>query len=290
MLKLSQALAGWAPAQPGTAEPLVLLEAGWVQIVGPDVAQNSHPVGIAGGTLTITTRSSAWSHQLTFLAEQVREAVSARLRGVRIERLRFRVGRIPQREGPAPVVRTGARRAGTRRTQRPAAATAAEALERFKLDVNSERRTRRSQGWRGCAGCGALIVPAAGPLCCACVAAQSERRAAATARLLFEAPWLGYAGTAALVDGLQKEEYELVRRRMLRHWWTMLAQARAAQRLSRDRRERAVASSYVVLQSKLPPEEILPETVASILGDELMDLLYGEALEGGVETKKKRKT
>ncbi len=53
--------------------------------------------------------------------------------------------------------------------------------------------------------------------------------------------------------------------------------ARAAKRLSRDGRERLVASSYVVLQSKLPPEAIMPATVRSVFGDELHELLYGDA-------------
>ncbi len=106
---------------------------------------------------------------------------------------------------------------------------------------------------------------------------------------MFEAPWLGYTGTAALVDGLQEGEYERIRSQLLAHWWEMLARARAAKRLSRDGRERSVASSYVLLRSKIPPEEIVPATVRSILGDELHELLYGEpSREGGAVKNPKR--
>jgi hypothetical protein len=97
--------------------------------------------------------------------------------------------------------------------------------------------------------------------------------------LLFEAPWLGYNGTAALVDGLQEGEYERVRAQLLTRWWGMLVQARAANRLSRDGRERLIASSYVLLRSKIPPEQIIPATVRSILGDDLHDLIYVEQQE-----------
>jgi hypothetical protein len=77
MLKLSTAMTGWAPAQRrGACDPIVLLEAGWAEIVGPDVAQNSHPARIADGALMIVTRSSAWSHQLSFLAEHVVRALA----------------------------------------------------------------------------------------------------------------------------------------------------------------------------------------------------------------------
>ena len=97
----------------------------------------------------------------------------------------------------------------------------------------------------------------------------------AVARLLFEAPWLGYAGTASLVDGLLREEYETIRSRVLSRWWRTLDRARAAKRLSRDGRERLIASSYVLLDTRLPPENVFPATVRNVLGDELHDLIYG---------------
>jgi hypothetical protein len=54
----------------------------------------------------------------------------------------------------------------------------------------------------------------------------------------------------------------------------MLERARVAGHLSRDGRERLVASSYVLLRSKISPEEIMPATVRNVLGEELHELLY----------------
>ncbi len=275
MLKLSEAVAAWKPASDVPAqEPLALLEAGWEEIVGKDVAQHSFPARIGAGTLTIVTRSSAWSHQLSFLGEHVVRAVSARVPGAGIERLRFRVGKIAARR--MPVAATRRPRATQARDERGAAESPGQALARFRQDVEERRRSRSARGWKECPFCGALVAPAAAELCPACAAANVQARAAATARLLFEAPWLGYAGTAGLVEGLCREEYERIRTALLAHWWELLHRARAAKRLSRDGRERLVASSYVLLRSKLPPEEIMPATVRSILGDELHELLYGE--------------
>lgn len=92
---------------------------------------------------------------------------------------------------------------------------------------------------------------------------------------MFEAPWLGYTGTAELVDGLTPAEYDATRNRLLSRWWEALTRAREAKRLSRDGRERTIASSYVVLKSKLPPEAIDPATLRNVLGDELNELLFG---------------
>ncbi len=289
MLRVSEALAGWKPAKEGTAtDPIALLEAGWAEIVGADVAQNSHPLRIADGALTIVARSSAWSHQLSFLSEHVLRAVCARVPASEIARLRFRVGAMPQRRSAAPAARRGRRLQAP--AERPASSSTAEALDRFRNDVERRRRSRRAEGWKECRGCAALLEPQAAALCQTCAAARSESIGAATARLLFEAPWLGYAGTAALVEGLKEEEYERLRRQMLNHWWGALARANAAKRLSRDGRERLIASSYVLLRSKLPPEEIVPATVRSILGEDLHELLYGEpAGEGDAVERQKRR-
>jgi len=288
MLKLSEMLTGWQPG--GNArvyEPVLLLEAGWDEIVGSEVAKHSRPARITDGTLSITTRSSAWSHQLSFLAEHVLQAIAARVPRAGIERLRFRVGTIRERARVAssrhPV---RVRRPGTRAED---SGSASEALARFRRAVEQRRNQRHADGWKECAGCAALLAPNEQALCTPCAVAAAQQRACAAARLLFEAPWLGYTGTAALVNGLQEREYEAVRSQLLRHWWGILVQARAAKRLSGSGRERLVASSYVLLRSKLPPEEIMLATVRNVLGDELHDLLYGEvSCEGSAKNLKRK--
>jgi hypothetical protein len=278
MLKISKVLAQWTPAESVEREPLALVEAGWADIVGEQVARSSRPVRIANGTLTIVARSNAWSHQLSLLGEHVLRAVSARVPKAGVQQLRFRVGRLPAQAAASPRSQAarGRRQLRPGRPERPSAATAADALARFREEVDASARAKRSEGWKACAGCGAFVPPGGRGRCAACASAESGQRAAATARLLFEAPWLGYGGTAALVKGLTEEEYEGIRAQLLTRWWGTLVQARAAKRLSRDGRERLVASSYVLLRSKVPPEEIVPATVRNVLGDELHDLIYTE--------------
>jgi hypothetical protein len=272
---LREAVGQWTP-QSGKrwrADPLSLLAAAWSEIVGEDVARNTHPTRILDDTLWVTTRSSAWSQQLSFLADRVLAAVRSRLAQPAVERLRFRVGKLPMRalvqrpqRAATPAPPTLAKRAG--------AENAAEALSRFRSSVDARRRANLRAGWKECQSCGAPIAPR-DALCVTCLNARSQARSAAAMRLMFEAPWLGYAGTSQLIQGLTPADYESIRSRLLSNWWEALTRVRATKRLSRDGRERTIASSYVVLKSKLPPEVIDPATVRNVLGDELNDLIYG---------------
>ena len=272
---LAEALGRWTPPKDVASKtgPLSLLAAGWREIVGGDVARNTHPARILDDTLWVTTRSSAWSQQLSFLSEPILAAVRARLPQTSVTSLRFRVGKLPARIAARPAAAT----ASLRRTARPPlppTGDAAEALNRFRESVAQRRRADRCAGWKECEGCGASFA-SRDALCVTCCNARADLRAAAAARLMFEAPWLGYAGMAELVEGLTRSDYDTTRTRLLSRWWEALTRARASKRLSRDRRERAIASSYVILKSKLPPEAIDPATLRNVLGDELNDLLFG---------------
>ncbi len=274
---LNEALGEWTPQERTRwqRDPLVLLAAGWSEIVGADVARNSHPARILDDALLVTTRSSAWSQQLSFLSERIVAAVRARFPQTSVARLRFRVGKLPIPSRPTRAVERRVTIEPRSGSPRPPAETAAEAVSRFRRGVEERERAKRGAGWKECLGCGALIAPRAGALCVTCANARTEKRTAAAARLLFEAPWLGYAGTAELVDGLTLQDYTSIRTRLLSRWWEALARARSSKRLSRDGRERLIASSYVVLKSQLPPEAIDPATLRNVLGDELNDLIYG---------------
>ncbi|MBV8372277.1 MAG: DUF721 domain-containing protein [Candidatus Eremiobacteraeota bacterium] len=277
---LTEALGQWSPREHAgwQKDPLALLAAGWSEIVGDDVARNSHPTRMLDGTLLVTTRSGAWSQQLTFLGDRILAAVHARLPQTSVTRLRFRVGKVP--DAPRMQYPAVSRAPVGRRSSAtlPASATSAEAVTRFRRAVDERRRAKRSAGWKECQGCGAFVAPRTGALCVTCANTRAEQRSATAARLLFEAPWLGYAGTAALVEDLTPQDYESIRTRLLSRWWETLMRARASKRLSRDGRERTIASSYVVLKSRLAPEAIDPATLRNLLGDELYDVIYGTEL------------
>ena len=274
MLKLSAALDGWAPGDGmGPTDPLVLLGAAWSEIVGEENARNSHPAEVRGDTLTVVATSSVWSTQLSYLHDRVLESVSARLPNAGIAKLRFRVGKLPSRGSYGGAKRVIERR-DTAAARSAPAADAAEALARFRESVAAAERAKRARGWKECLDCTALIAPGSGPLCVSCAIERDAQRQRLVSRLLYEAPWLGYAGTAALVEDLHRDEYDAIRRRLLQRWWDRLTRARYHGKLSRDGAERLIASSYVLLKSELAPERLTPAIVRNVLGDEIHDFIY----------------
>lgn len=274
MKPLHEALSEWRPGAGGDGgDPLAIVRAAWAEVAGPDVAANAQPLRIERDALVVVTRSNVWSQQLTFLSERIVADLRARLQTPAFSRLRFRVGRMPAAAAAAP--RRSRAVAVPKAPARPKSSDAAAAIARFRSDVAAFWRAKAAAGWKQCTQCGAWIEPHEGRSCAACANRQADRRAGATARLLYETPWLGYEGVAPLVEGLQPAEYRAIRKRLLARWWDTLRLVLRTGRLSADGRERLIASSYVLLKSGIDPERIAAQTVRNLLGDELHDLIYG---------------
>jgi hypothetical protein len=271
---LRSALQGWEPSASVREDPLFLLKAEWHAIVGNEVAANSQPSEIARDTLVVTTRSSAWSQQLAFLSERILHAVRKRTQ-LDVQRLRFRVGRLVEAATPGMRRKHAAKTSASRVQSRGPTESLEAAFERFRSDVVASERAKAAAGWKECNRCGVRILPSSGPFCVPCANAAVQERDARVARLLFEVPWLGYAGVAPLVGNLSPQDYEAVRLRLLRRWKDVLERVRRTGGAQLTTRDRMIASSYVLLKSELDPERIAPAVVRDLLGDELHDILYG---------------
>jgi hypothetical protein len=274
MLKpLRAALGDWAPRNGRSRiEPIAAVAAAWAGLVGPELARTTRPSTIAGKTLVVITTSSAWSHQLSFLAPEILRALRAIPEAAGIEELRFRVGRLERSRTRAPVPRRPAlsRRAVTREAE--PAKSLDEAVERIRALFTQSQDAKRAHGWKTCRRCGVWIAD--GTHCAPCAGSITQERAVAAQRLMYDAPWLGYDGTAALIEALTIEEYERNRHALLERWWMLLLRTKADGRVSPDGRERKIASSYVLLKTGWAPQRITPAVVRNILGDDLMALLY----------------
>jgi hypothetical protein len=271
--KLGASIQAWVPENRSAGDPLLAIAAAWPELVGKDVAANAWPTQIERGALLVNARSAAWSQQLSFLSEQILTSIRARFPAVALERLRLRIGKLPAPAGPRSKPVPGS--AAAPQAKRPETLDLDAAMARFQADVQSYQRAKRAAGWKECERCGALVSPRSQALCVVCVNARGDEAAGAVARLLFEAPWLGYQGVAEQVEGLTRDEFERIRKKLLARWWDRLVRAGRNGQLSADGRDRLIAGSYVLLKSGLAPDRIVAATQRNLLGDVIYELIYG---------------
>jgi hypothetical protein len=277
---LRGSLARWTPGAGATVDPLQAISSAWSVIVGPDVAANSAPIALAHGALTIATRSSAWSQQLQFLSVSIERGIAEHAPGAKVTKLHFRAGafRPSERRAASLPAASRARRRGDVAAYEPAA-DLADAMERVRARIRDARRASDVT----CPACGAPRLPGtqAQP-CTPCAIAAARERTLELERLLFAAPWLKFEEIREQLPRVTVAEYERSRRTLLGRWWLVLERARTAQRLANPANERSIASSYVLLSTRLPPDRITPAVLQNTLGPELCALLEREREALGV--------
>ncbi len=281
---LRVALTEWRPGGARDIDPLHAVAAAWAGIVGPDVAANASPLELAGTVLVVGTRSSAWSQQLQFLSLPILAAIRALPSGIAVERLTFRTGlarRSRKRAAPTPAAAHAVPVGGA--PDLGAALSLEDAFARLR-----RRMSANVQAPVTCQDCRLPIAlprpmrpgTAAVPLRCGPCAGEAERaRRIAIERIVYMAPWLTVEDVRHEMPDLTVAEFEKSRKALLARWWLTLERVRRSQRVSSTRLERHVASSYVLLQSRLPPDRITPAVVRNLLGAELEKLLWPQSVE-----------
>ena len=258
LVALGGVLDGWRPKPGPGSDPLVAVRAAWVELVGADVARAAQPVAIERDVLIVLTTSSAWSAQLVFLEPEIVRGLRALPETRGLARLRFRVGKLRRplrtgRDGPG-----GPRSATGAPEREPPAKTLDDALARLRRTVERTRGAHRAAGGAFCGLCEAA-VDGGTALCRPCRDDTQRRRRLACERLLYEAPWLGSEDVLALVEGLSAEDFDAIRRGLLRGWWDELRRAEKLFRLRQplDRpRLRKLASSFVLLETRIDPNRL----------------------------------
>jgi predicted nucleic acid-binding Zn ribbon protein len=72
------------------------LAAGWTDVVGERLAEETSPVRLEAGTLTVSATSGAWGVQIQFLAEDLRRRANEALGEDLVKRVRVVVQERPE--------------------------------------------------------------------------------------------------------------------------------------------------------------------------------------------------
>lgn len=276
---LRTSLENWTPGRGRGIDPLHAIATAWPGIVGANVAENAAPLELNGTTLVVGTRSSAWSQQLQFLSLQVLARIRTLPCGVTVERLTFRTGLVKRARRRTAGAGRKVSPSGSASEPGPApAADVNEAFERLRARI----RAVAGQPVARCRTCGVGIEPSsdgASGRCAPCTGEADRSRRTVVERLVYMTPWLTLGDLREHVPDLGHGEFEAARKLLLARWWMVLERARVARRVSPSGIERHVGSSYVLLQSRLPPDQITPAVVRNLLGTELELLLWPHASE-----------
>lgn len=285
--RLSAILEGWRPASGGGADmdltPAVAVA--WGDAVGPDVARRTRPGKLRDGVLTVYTASSAWSHQLTFLAPTIVAELNRRCLAAPVTRLRFTVaaGQIKAMlDGltrKTPPARADVRSVDREEIEVDTAADDVESIvARLRRRQKALDRRRERAGLVRCDACGTWsTAPRRKDAPCE-TCAESARRATDVRieRVLTNAPWLRAHDVGSHVAGTSDAAYDRVKRSLLSRWEEQLF---AAQRRLRRKdllpADRVLAWSYLMLRSGMQQHVIGRAVVADVLGDAWADALVG---------------
>jgi predicted nucleic acid-binding Zn ribbon protein len=78
-----------AEAAPDTL--LARVQALWADVAGPAIAAESAPSSEREGTVTVDCSGAVWAQELTLLEGDLRARLNARLEGLQVRSLRFKV-------------------------------------------------------------------------------------------------------------------------------------------------------------------------------------------------------
>jgi predicted nucleic acid-binding Zn ribbon protein len=162
----------------------------WDRVVGPQAAAASEAESVREGTLFVRTRSSVWSHELTFLQSHIVAELNRRVGRPVIREIVFRAQGVRMREPakPAPIKPSEEELAAVvlspqerQRVDRALEELGAIRSESVRIAVSRrivrERRLRAwrlEHGWRPCRDCNSLH-PAEDSICPMCRAEGLKR-------------------------------------------------------------------------------------------------------------------
>lgn len=71
------------------------LEERWSQIVGPALSEQSRPISVVDGVLTVACGDASWASQISWMDHQIKQRCAEVYDGLVIRRIHVRVGRSP---------------------------------------------------------------------------------------------------------------------------------------------------------------------------------------------------
>lgn len=254
----------------------------WEDVLGDTITKHASVHEMQRGVLFVHVDHPAWIQHLSFAAIDIKKKLNAAVGAKVVKEIRFKAGNrcdkpkkyqdmnnseqlivhIPQEENKNiesivqeiedPEIRK---------------ITASFIKQGKKLNIYKQKR-----GWKTCPQCGVFIKPTEDKcIHCALQAVQALR--SSTRSLLWELPWLPYTEIRDHVQGLDQETYDSVRREMIQQLWEKFRIS--SKNLKSSKLSKTYIQTYVLLRTRLSPEELTPEIIWQTLGNNMANKLLG---------------
>ena len=197
------------------------VQAHWPELVGPQLAAQSQPQRIQGGTLWVLTRGPIWSQEVLLQQGRILQAVRQRFPSLGLRQLRCKVGTLRVVSSPLPpstpdLSQIQLPEAVMARVQATVERVEDEGLRSSLLRalLQKERRDHwlRGQGALACKHCGALQEMRS---CLSCRAAARRARRRKVFQWLGRQPWSTYQEALEGLGRLRQSDFHTVRRQLI---------------------------------------------------------------------------
>jgi predicted nucleic acid-binding Zn ribbon protein len=290
--KLGSLLSSWNADGRGkgfgakTDESAAALAVAWEQAVGPAIARRSRPTRLNAGVLTVLTASSAWSHELTYLAPAIVETLRGAVPEAHLRRLRFMVatgrtkllleGERFRNASKLPRRARNVHASDTKLTRMREEEDVTSLVTRLASEQRSLNDWRDRSGWQRCPTCGARFWASSSQTSCApCASARRRNEDSRVELALMQAPWVGASELRQSLPNLRAAVYRRARQRLLTRWQLEIAAAeRRLRRSTLTPQDRVTAWSYLMLLTGIPERDIGRAVVRDVLGLAWVNALF----------------
>jgi hypothetical protein len=257
----------------------------WQEVAGKQFSKNAVPARFYDGVLEVVVSSSVWANQLDLFAPEIIKKINQALGEARIEKIKFRVGKIKapeerKREDGKEKEKSGK---GSENNGGEQEKTAEEILNSILRRRQKTEEQQRARGLVACLVCGGLHPKGEGDYCRSCRGRAAQETKNKILRLVRKAPWISFGEAATEVPGVCHGEFSKVKReeaaRLKDETEKLLREIKGEKKDSARHKKlisklKDTAYGVVMLRSGKSPGELDDKMLKSYLSERIRAPLY----------------
>lgn len=251
----------------------------WNTLLGKEILKNSQAVSVKGGVLFVKAKNPVWAFELSKLKRDIIEKINRSLGKKTIKDIRFSAGALHKKkdslnEGDSLNTDISLLTQNEKEKIKEAVSLIQDpSLQRsckiFLLNLKALEKSKKSAGWKECKVCSSFIERAG--LCPLCQAEENEKKQTNLYRLLWQAPWLSFAGAKNALPVITQNQYLFCKNSLLDILYKEICLAGQEKNEARPPAQglKNKLLTYALLKTGLPPENLTDQIINTTLDKNL---------------------